>query len=88
MTITFRLVPFIPIGILRERSGFNHFPYSIFKGDYILYEVLWLPVDHQLLRYQPGLLFSDLGKQTLHFSGPYIVEFGVQKCIKSLSSVT
>ena len=48
MTITFCLVPFIPLGILRERSGFNRFPYSIFKGDYILYEVPQLPVDHQL----------------------------------------
>ena len=62
MTITFCLVPFIPLGVLRECSGFNHFPYSIFKGDYILYEVLWLPVDHQLLRYKLGPLFSGLGK--------------------------
>ena len=29
MTITFRLVPFIPLGVLRERSGFNHFLYTI-----------------------------------------------------------
>ena len=62
MTVTFCLVPFILLGVLREHSGFNHFPYSIFKGDYILYEVLRLPVDHQLLCYQPGLLFSRLGK--------------------------
>ena len=48
MTITFCLVPFIPLGVLREHSGFNHFPYSIFKGDYILYEELWLPADYQL----------------------------------------
>ena len=32
MTITFCLVPFIPLGVLRDRSGFNHFPYSIFNG--------------------------------------------------------
>ena len=62
MTITVCLVPFIPLGVLRERSGFNHFPYSIFKGDYILYEELRLPVDHQLLRYHFGPLFSGLGK--------------------------
>ena len=29
MTITFCLVPFIPLGVLRECSGFNCFPYSI-----------------------------------------------------------
>ena len=29
MTITFCLVPFIPLGIHSERSGFNLFPYSI-----------------------------------------------------------
>ena len=29
MIITFCLVPFIPLGVLRERSGFNHFLYSI-----------------------------------------------------------
>ena len=29
MTITFCLVPFIPLGVLREGSGFNHFPYFI-----------------------------------------------------------
>ena len=34
--------------LLTQRSGFNHFPYSIFKGDYILYEELQLPADHQL----------------------------------------
>ena len=62
MTITFCLVPFIPLAVLSECSGFNRFLHSIFKGDYILYEVLWLPVDHQLLHYQPGLLFSGLGK--------------------------
>ena len=54
------MVPFIPLGILRERSGFNRFPYSIFKGDKILNEVLWLPLDHQLLRYHFGPLFSGL----------------------------
>ena len=31
MTITFCLVPFIPLGVLSEYSGFNHFPYSIFN---------------------------------------------------------
>ena len=29
MTITFCLIPSIPSGVLRERSGFNHFSYSI-----------------------------------------------------------
>ena len=29
MTITFCWVPFIPLGVLSERSGFNHFLYSI-----------------------------------------------------------
>ena len=29
MTITFCLIPSIPLGVLREHSGFNHFPYSI-----------------------------------------------------------
>ena len=29
VTITFCLVPFIPLGVLREHSGFNRFPYSI-----------------------------------------------------------
>ena len=29
MTITFCLVPFIPLGVLRKCSEFNHFPYSI-----------------------------------------------------------
>ena len=29
MTITFYLVPSIPLDVLRERSGFNRFPYSI-----------------------------------------------------------
>ena len=29
MIITFCLVPFIPLGVLREHSGFNRFPYSI-----------------------------------------------------------
>ena len=51
MTITFCLVPFIPLGVLREHSGFNHFLYSIFKGDYVLqllYEELQLPLGHQL----------------------------------------
>ena len=48
MTITFCLVPFIPLGVLRERSGFNRFPYSIFKEGYILYEELQLPEDNQL----------------------------------------
>ena len=28
----FCLVPFIPLGVLRERSGFNCFPYSILIG--------------------------------------------------------
>ena len=32
MTITFCLVPFIPLGVLREHSGFNRFPYSVLKG--------------------------------------------------------
>ena len=33
----FYLVPFIPLGVLRECSGFNRFPYSILIGDgYIL----------------------------------------------------
>ena len=32
----FCLVPFIPLGVLREHSGFNRFPYSIVIGDYIL----------------------------------------------------
>ena len=36
MTITLCLVPFIPSTVRSERSGFNLFPYSIFKGDYIL----------------------------------------------------
>ena len=66
MAITFCLVPLIPLGVLRECSGFNHFPYSIFKGDYILhsrvYEALQLPADHQLLCYHFGPLFSGLGK--------------------------
>ena len=35
MTITFCLVPFILLGVLREHSGFNHFLYSILIGDYI-----------------------------------------------------
>ena len=52
MTITFCLVPFIPLGVLRERSGFNHFPYFILIGGIIfygrVYEELQLPVDHQL----------------------------------------
>ena len=29
MTITFCLIPSIPLGVLRECSGFNCFPYSI-----------------------------------------------------------
>ena len=29
MTITFCLIPSIPLGVLREHSGFNHSPYSI-----------------------------------------------------------
>ena len=29
MTITFCLIPSIPLGVLREHSGFNHFLYSI-----------------------------------------------------------
>ena len=33
MTITFCLVPFIPLGVLRERSGFNRFPYSILNHE-------------------------------------------------------
>ena len=36
VTITFCLIPSIPLGVHSERSGFNHFPYFIFKGDYIL----------------------------------------------------
>ena len=51
MTITFCLVPIIPLDVLRECSGFNHFPYSILKGIIFyghVYEVLQLPVDHQL----------------------------------------
>ena len=37
MTITFCLVPFIPLGVLMERSGFNHFLYSIFnRGLYFM----------------------------------------------------
>ena len=31
MTVTFCLLPFIPWGVRRECSGFNHFPYSILK---------------------------------------------------------
>ena len=41
-----------PLGVLRERSGFNHFPYSILIGGIIfygrVYEELQLPADHQL----------------------------------------
>ena len=52
MTITFCLVSFIPLGVLRECSGFNHFPYSILIGGIIfysrVYEALQLPVDDQL----------------------------------------
>ena len=33
MTITFCLVPYIPLGVLREHSGFNRFPYSILIGE-------------------------------------------------------
>ena len=51
MTITFCLVPFIPLAVLSECSGFNIFPYSIFKGIIFyshVYEELQLPADHQL----------------------------------------
>ena len=37
MTITFCLVPFIPLAVLSEHSGFNHFPYSILN-----YEIKFL----------------------------------------------
>ena len=62
----FFLVPFILLGVLSERSGFNLFPYSILIGGIIFYdhvhEALQLPVDHQLGRYYFDQLFSRLGK--------------------------
>ena len=46
------MVPFIPLGVLREHFGFNRFPYSILIGRIIfygrVYGALQLPADHQL----------------------------------------
>ena len=39
MTITFCLIPSISLGVLREWSGFDHFPYSILNYD----NKLWGP---------------------------------------------
>ena len=39
MTITFCLVPSIPLGVLRECSGFNRFPYSILNYENKLWDM-------------------------------------------------
>ena len=39
MTITFCLVPFIPLAVLSEHSGFNLFPYSILNYEYKLLDM-------------------------------------------------
>ena len=46
MTITFSLIPSIPLGVLRELSGFNRFPYYILNYENKLfymkkYSYLW-----------------------------------------------
>ena len=46
MTITFCLIPSIPLGVLREYFGFNRFPYSILNYENKLfymknYSYLW-----------------------------------------------
>ena len=91
VTITFCLVPFIPLGVLREHSGFNHFLYSILIGDYILRSRIWRttvtcgPSVMILLLWSIILRFREVNSPFLSFL--YCGVWG-SKRVKSLSSVT
>ena len=91
VTITFCPVPFIPSGVLRECSGFNHYPYSIFKGDYILL----LRISRTTVICRPSVmtsLFWSVILRVREVNSPFLsflyCGMSGSKHIKSLSPVT
>ena len=83
----FCLVPFIPLGVLREHSGFNRFPYSIFnRGLYFTVAYMKNYSCSRPISYDIIILISYSQHQGNNLTAfKFLVLWGLwSKCIKSL----